>query len=125
MKMELELWHLILMLIAFFGCVAAFGKILLDQFEKRVQERFVAYESRLQERFVAYESMQTNEQDAIKKNTGAVQALERDFLKWQAELPLHYVRREDYVRGQSVIEAKLDALYNKLEVVQMKGAKHD
>ena len=112
MKMELELWHLILMLIAFFGCVAAFGKVLLDQFEKRLQERFVAYEA-----------VQTNEQDAIKKNTGAVQALERDFLKWQAELPLQYVRREDYVRGQSVIEAKLDALYNKLEVVQMKGAK--
>ncbi|EEY9341574.1 TAPT1 family protein, partial [Escherichia coli] len=27
-------------------------------------------------------------------------------------------RREDYIRGQTVIEAKLDALYNKLEVVQ-------
>ena len=26
--------------------------------------------------------------------------------------------REDYIRGQTVIEAKLDALYNKLEVVQ-------
>ena len=49
-------------------------------------------------------------------------ALEREFLRFQADLPLQYVRREDYVRGQSVIEAKLDALYNQLEVVQMKGA---
>lgn len=114
MRIELELWHLIMMLIAFFGCVTAFGKILLDQFEKRLQERFKAYES-----------IQHTEQASINKNIVAVQALERDFLKWQADMPLQYIRREDYIRGQSVIEAKLDALYNKLEVVQMKGAKHD
>ena len=60
--------------------------------------------------------------EAERSNALAVQALERDFLKWQADMPLHYVRREDYVRGQTVIEAKLDAMYNKLEVVQLKGA---
>lgn len=48
--------------------------------------------------------------------------LERDFLEWKAEMPLQYVRREDYVRGQTIIEAKLDAVYNKLEVVRMKGS---
>ena len=51
-----------------------------------------------------------------------MQALERDFLNWKADMPIHYVRREDYVRGQVIIEAKLDALYNKLEVVHLKGA---
>ena len=39
-------------------------------------------------------------------------------MRFKADLPLNYVRREDYIRGQTVIEAKLDALYNKLEVVQ-------
>ena len=56
------------------------------------------------------------------RETDLLRNIEREFLRFQAELPLQYVRREDYVRGQSVIEAKLDALYNKLEVVQMKGA---
>lgn len=122
MKIELELWHLILMLLAFFGCVAAFGKVLLDQFEKRQAERFSAIDKAreqgqrgLQETFEAHITEERRNADSLKE-------LERDFLKWQAELPIHYVRREDYVRGQSVIEAKLDALYNKLEVVQMKGA---
>ena len=40
----------------------------------------------------------------------------------KADLPLHYVRREDYIRGQSLIEAKLDALGNKLDVMQLRAA---
>ena len=60
--------------------------------------------------------------DEERRETDLLRNIEREFLRFQAELPLQYVRREDYVRGQSVIEAKLDALYNKLEVVQMKGA---
>ena len=103
-QLKLELWHLVLLLVMFFGCVAGFGKILLDQFEKRLQERH------------------KTDRDDINRVTGAIQNLERDFMNWRAELPINYVRREDYVRGQSVIEAKLDALYSKLEVVQMKGA---
>jgi len=125
MKIELELWHLILMLLAWFGGVAAFGKVLLDQFEKRQAERFIAIDKAredgqhsLNETLAAHVSEERRTVDSLKE-------LERDFLKWQANLPLHYVRREDYVRGQSVIEAKLDALYSKIEVVQLKGAKHD
>ncbi|CAH5052789.1 hypothetical protein AI2839V1_0243 [Enterobacter cloacae] len=44
--------------------------------------------------------------------------LEREFLEFRADLPLHYVRREDYLRGQAIIEAKLDAVYNKIEFLQ-------
>lgn len=106
MKLELELWQAILLLIAFFGMVGGFGKLLLDRIDKQLDERFKAQATLLQ------------------GNTDKVTQLEREFLTWRADLPLHYVRREDYVRGQSVIEAKLDALYNKLEVVQMKGTGH-
>lgn len=124
MKIEMELWHLITLLLAFFSCVGIFGRVLLEQVEKRQQERALAQDK-------AREDGQKMLRDALEKHiadervtAGAVQALERDFLKWQAELPVHYVRREDYVRGQSVIEAKLDALYSKLEVVQIKGAQN-
>ena len=40
----------------------------------------------------------------------AIHELERKFLEHQAQLPLQYVMRPDYIRNQSVIEAKLDAL---------------
>lgn len=49
------------------------------------------------------------------------QRVEREMLQLKADLPLHYVRREDYIRGQSVIEAKLDALASKLETAQLRA----
>lgn len=124
MKIELELWHLVLLLLAFFGCVAAFGKVLLDQVEKRLAEKFKAQEDARKE---SEKTLRTTLQEHIaeeRRNTDALRKLEHDFLEWKAELPINYVRREDYVRGQSVIEAKLDAVYSKLEVVQIKGAQN-
>ncbi|WP_395505963.1 hypothetical protein [Ectopseudomonas hydrolytica] len=76
-------------------------KLLLSQMEKRLGERFASQE----------------------KEIAKLAELERDFLRFQAELPMQYVHRQDYVRNQTVIEAKLDGLRDKLEVVQMKGAK--
>ena len=122
MTVNLELWHLITLLLAFFGCIAGFGKLLLSQVETRLQERFTAQDTARKEGQETLRKTLDVHLDAERTNAQAVQALERDFLKWQADMPLHYVRREDYVRGQTVIEAKLDALYNKLEVVQLKGA---
>lgn len=76
------------------------GKLLLSQIEKRLNERFEALELARRE-----------------SETGWAK-LEREFLEFRGELPLHYVRRDDYLRGQAVIEAKLDALYNKIELLQ-------
>lgn len=44
--------------------------------------------------------------------------VERELMALKAEMPLHYVRREDYIRGQSVMEAKQDALYSRIELLQ-------
>jgi hypothetical protein len=41
--------------------------------------------------------------------------VEKDLLRLRAELPVDYVRREDWIRNQTVIEAKLDGLATKLE----------
>lgn len=85
----------------FTGIVTALVKLLLSQVEKRLGERFAD----------------------VEKDIDRLSSLERDLLQFKGELPLHYVRREDYVRNQSVIEAKLDALYSKLEVIQIRGIK--
>ncbi|MCO7557356.1 MULTISPECIES: hypothetical protein [Pseudomonas] len=79
-------------------------RLLLTQMERRLGERFAAQE----------------------KEIAKLAQLEREFLRFQAELPMQYVHRTDYVRNQTVIEAKLDGLRDKLEVVQLKGAtNHD
>ena len=122
MLITLELSQLITLALAFLGGVAGFGKILLTQFERRLIERFAEQdESRAAGQRALREILDQHLAEE-RKNSDALQSLERDFLRFQAELPIHYVRREDYVRGQTVIEAKLDALYNKLEIVQLKGA---
>lgn len=40
--------------------------------------------------------------------------LDRDLLSLKAELPNMYQRRDDAIRNQSIIEAKIDGLANKL-----------
>lgn len=60
---------------------------------------------------------------SIEQEASAWRDLERSFLNLRAELPEKYVRREDYIRGQTVIEAKLDAIATELKLVQIQGAK--
>lgn len=116
MQVQIDLWELIgsiaAILVAFAGVTWAFGKLLMGQFEKRLDERFEAIEA-----------ARTAAGSVLKSELDQLKNIERDFLKFQAELPVQYVRKEDYIRGQTVIEAKLDAVYSKLEVVQIQGAK--
>ncbi|OGA15870.1 MAG: hypothetical protein A3I63_01930 [Betaproteobacteria bacterium RIFCSPLOWO2_02_FULL_66_14] len=110
MNVTLELWQAILLLLAFFGCIGGFGKVLLDQFEKRLGERFDAVETSRAEgrklwddRFGRLESRQSS--------------FERDLLELRADLPVEYVRREDHIRFETVINAKLDALYSEMRLM--------
>jgi seryl-tRNA(Sec) selenium transferase len=50
-----------------------------------------------------------------------VRQVEADQLRLRAELPVQYVRKEDAIRSESVLHAKLDALYAKIEQLQAKG----
>lgn len=106
MIVQLELWHLITMLLAFFSAVGFFGKILLAQFEKRQDAQTEHWDKRF-----------TQLEEAAKDWS----RVERDFLEWKAKLPMTFVMREDYVRNQTVIEAKLDSVMLRIENLQLKG----
>lgn len=116
MQVQIDFWQLLLSiagLVSAFGTVVwLFGAALIRQFEKRLGERFKAIQDDLNKR--ATEDMEVGKQ---------LRQFEKDFLTFQRDLPIQYVRREDYIRGQTVIEAKLDALYSKLETVLIQGAK--
>ena len=122
MTVQVEFWQLITLLLSFLGFLFAAGKLLLSQIDRRLNERFETIEKAREEDQATWRQTFAQHLDEERRETDLLRNIEREFLRFQAELPLQYVRREDYVRGQSVIEAKLDALYNKLEVVQMKGA---
>ena len=54
-------------------------------------------------------------EESAKLEAGEWQRVEREFLQMQRDMALQHVRREDYIRGQSVVEAKLDGLAVKIE----------
>ena len=115
MTVQIEFWQLLTflagLLLAFLGFAFGAGRILLNQVDLRLNTRFAVLEEALRKH--------TDEEG---KTAAQVRELERSFMKWQAEMPLQYVRREDFVRNQTVIEAKIDRVYGKLELVQLQGA---
>lgn len=113
MMVELELWHLISLLLAFFGCTAGFFKLLLAQIDQRLEQRFKAQDEALSE------IKRVNQADSHQW-----QRLDREILQIRVDLPLHYVRREDYIRGQTILESKMDGLYTKIENLQLRERVH-
>ena len=110
---QVELWQLVLLLMTFLGACGAVGKLLLAQTQRHIEGQIGTLSDRLK-----------SIEGANEREAGQWQRVERELLKLQADLPLHYVRREDYIRGQSVIEAKLDGLALRIENVQLRGAKN-
>ncbi|MEA4836892.1 MAG: hypothetical protein VB101_01215 [Rhodospirillaceae bacterium] len=98
MMVEVEFWQLVTLLVTFLGFVFGAGRVLLGQIDKRLDARFASLE-------VESKGWRT---------------MERDWMAFKADLPIQYVRREDYVRGQSILEAKMDALALKIENLQLR-----
>ena len=125
MTVQVEFWQLLTLLLAFFGFVAGGAKVLFSQIGRRLDERFKALEDARKAADTAMQATLNRHAEEEQKVVTRLQALDRDFLQWKAELPLQYVRREDYIRNQTVIEAKLDAVALRLENWQLKGAHRD
>ncbi|KMN33088.1 membrane protein [Chromobacterium sp. LK1] len=122
MTLQLEFGVLVSWLAAFLGLLIGAGKVLLAQIDRRQSER----DDRQEEQTRALLKQLGQQADSVNQQLAqqaeSVHRLELDFLKFQGDLPLSYVRREDYMRNQTVIEAKLDAVALKIENIQLKGA---
>jgi hypothetical protein len=107
MTLSVDLWELITAIgtgLTVLSSVAlTILKVLLKSLEARLESRFKTLE------------------DSSNKQSEEWQRVERELMKMQADLPLNYVRREDYIRNQSVIEAKLDGLAIRIENALLKG----
>lgn len=99
---NIEFWQLVGFLLSFLGICFTFGKMLLAQFREQQDER-----QKQQERL-----------------QGKVEIMENKLAEFNAGLPLTYVLREDYIRNQVVLEAKLDNVAEKLtEIYKMESVK--
>jgi len=53
--------------------------------------------------------------DQLRAASEKIQGFERQILELKADLPLNYVRKEDFIRHEVVINTKLDRLRDLLE----------
>lgn len=113
MTIQVEFTWLVGLLVMFVLAVWALGKVLIGQFEKRLDERFVAQEE-TRKTSQAHWELRFTQLEALARET------ESSALLLQSEMA-HKVAQLDYVRNQSIIEAKLDALWSELKIIQVKG----
>ena len=59
-------------------------------------------------------SEQDDRQRQQEKLADEVESIKQQMAEHKAVLPEKYVLREDYIRGQAVLEAKMDAVYKTL-----------
>lgn len=89
---NIDFWQLVGFLLSFLGVCWGFGKMLLAQFAAQQDER----------------------QKAQDKLSDKVGHLENLFAEQKAILPEKFVLREDYIRNQAVLEAKMDSIQKTL-----------
>lgn len=109
MAIQLEAYQWISLLVTVISVVIGTVKILWGRIEINLNTNFKTVQSQLEE---------VSKQAA--KSQQDVRELERKFYQFQIDLLHSYVAREDYIRGQTVIEAKLDSLASKIENVQIR-----
>jgi len=121
MNVHLEPYQLITLILTAVGLLFGGGKLLLSQIDKRLDTRFDSLEQSAKQGDLEIRTiLQQHIQDESKTNDQLIN-LERQMLNWKADLPLQYVRREDFIRNQTIIESKLDGLALKLENTQLRG----
>lgn len=125
MTVEVDFWQLVMLLLAFLAAAAGAGKTLLAQYDRRQDERYQAMEAARKAAQLHWDTKFAGLEGLAREEAGQWQRVERELMALKAELPVQYVRREDYIRGQSVIEAKLDGLALKIENVVLKGVRND
>ena len=95
-------------IVAVIGLVIGFSRLLLSQFEKRMDERFDAQDRMRESRLEMIERNLSTESQRIQLLTEKIDAA-------AARMPMEYVRRDDWIRFSSTIDAKLDRLNEKFD----------
>lgn len=109
MVIELEAYQIFMILVAIIGASVGMVKMLGNQIKSNLDQNFEATNSKIGD--VATQAAKGQEE---------VRMLEIKFLEFKADMPHRYVAREDYIRNQTVIESKLDAIALKVENIQIK-----
>lgn len=125
MTIELTVTNLIAIALAMLGLIATLIKVIAMLFERSIKSdlktRFETLDASAKGHYEQINLRLSSLDSAYKQDAAQWQRVERELLNLKADLPLHYVRREDYIRGQSILENKIDGLGLKLENAQLRA----
>ncbi len=115
MTLQIDFWQLLGLLLSGLGALWGVVKMAAAQAQRHQDAAHAQLVARL-------ESIE----QASRAEAGNWQRVEREILQLKAELPLNYVRREDYVQFAATIMAKLDAISLRFEnVLLQRGKSHE
>jgi hypothetical protein len=121
MNITVELWQLITLFIGLsitgLGFLFGLARFILSQIDNRFNEQ----QELRQQHTAHWDSRFSKIEEKTAESLNRTIELERDFLKARADMPLQYVRHEDFVRNQSIIETKLDSLALRLDRIKQTG----
>lgn len=128
MMLSIDFWQLLglagTLLASMAGVALTLGKWLLGQFERRLDMRFIVQEEARLSTQSHWDSQFSSLEKAAANEAKEWQRIEREILLMKADLPVQYVRRDDYIRNQSIIEAKLDGVAVRIENALLKGDRY-
>mgnify|MGYP000880886039 CR=1 FL=1 len=93
---EMPHWQMFLVLV---GLVAAWSGVILGAIRFMLTKNNATIAQRLSE---------------IGKVADKNSSLEREILELKADLPLNYLRRDDFIRHEVIIDTKLDRTHDKI-----------
>lgn len=95
------------------------ARVIVVQFTARMDERQVAQDELRKQREKALDVRFTSLEASIRQEGEGWRTVERELLQLKADLPIQYMRREDAIRQEVVIHAKLDALAAKIDALRL------
>lgn len=117
MFFTLDLWQVISVVITLIGAFFALGKMLMSQQLKQINTGFLSQKEAFDAQNKRLDRIEMVGQEEAKN----WQRIERDILLLKADLPLNYVRREDYVQNIATIMTKLDAMSMRFENILLRS----
>lgn len=122
MSFREDFWPLVGFIVTVLSAFGGIGFALMRQIQSGLDERFQVQEKT---REANHDQVTRNHEQITRRLDGIEQVnreetlqwqrVEREMLRFQADLPMKYVMRDDYIRGQTLIEAKLDGLADKID----------
>lgn len=104
MTIQLELWHVISLIVVLISGFFTVGKLGMSAQLKQIEAGFSAQNARLEKI-----------EQASREDANNWQRAERELLLLKAELPLNYVRRDDFVQAIGGISTRIDNFALRME----------